>query len=242
MEIKEINKIIQSDDKDEKAKSVKCICINYGDFLADCEGFVQKRYHDFKCNPKHQFEKKADTILENAIHEKNFMPDLFLIRLNRKQSACNSQIDFVFELLDKSFLETDPIRKSEISEENLINENLDFNITSEDEVNLDKPTLYNNLANPIVLSYINHNIKTDYTITDTSTPMTYDGSLLKRCNILLNNIACSFSFDVYVTNNLSQEFKCTIYIDIPLDLDNQSIYNGNITLKKDTNFNFYRYR
>ena len=79
--------------------------------------------------------------------------------------------------------------KSEISEENLINENLDFNITSEDEVNLDKPTLYNNLANPIVLSYINHNIKTDYTITDTSTPMTYDGSLLKRCNILLNNIA-----------------------------------------------------
>ena len=55
MEIKEINKIIQSDDKDEKAKSVKCICINYGDFLADCEGFVQKRYHDFKCNPKHQF-------------------------------------------------------------------------------------------------------------------------------------------------------------------------------------------
>ena len=122
--------------------------------------------------------------------------------------------------------------KSEISEENLINENLDFNITSEDEVNLDKPTLYNNLANPIVLS----------TITDTSTPMTYDGSLLKRCNILLNNIACSFSFDVYVTNNLSQEFKCTIYIDIPLDLGNQSIYNGNITLKKDTNFNFYRYR
>ena len=132
--------------------------------------------------------------------------------------------------------------KSEISEENLINGNLDFNITSEDEVNLDKPTLYNNLANPIVLSYINHNIKTDYTITDTSTPMTYDGSLLKRCNILLNNIACSFSFDVYVTNNLSQEFKCTIYIDIPLDLDNQSIYNGNITLKKDTNFNFYRYK
>ena len=119
MEIKEINKIIQSEDKDEKSKSVKCICINYGDFLADCEGFVQKRYHDFKCNPKHQFEKKADTIIENAIHEKNFMPDLFLIRLNRKQSACNSQIDFVFELLDKSFLETDPIRKSEISEETL---------------------------------------------------------------------------------------------------------------------------
>ena len=41
MEIKEINKIIQSEDKDEKSKSVKCICINYGDFLADCEGFFK---------------------------------------------------------------------------------------------------------------------------------------------------------------------------------------------------------
>lgn len=45
------------------------------------------------------------------------MPDTFLIRLNRKQSACNSQIDFAFELLDKSFLETDVIRKSEIPPE-----------------------------------------------------------------------------------------------------------------------------
>ena len=56
----------------------------------------------------------------------------------------------------------DTFAKSEISEENLINENLDFNITSEDQANLDKPTLYNNLANPIVLSYINHNIKIEY--------------------------------------------------------------------------------
>ena len=108
MEIKEINKILQPENKGDQVKNIKCICINYGDFLDDCDIFVQKRYHNFKCNPKHQFEKKANTILENAIHEKNFMPDLFLIRLNRKQSACNSQIDFVFELLDQSFLETDP--------------------------------------------------------------------------------------------------------------------------------------
>lgn len=119
MEIKEIIKTLKPSNEAEKSHTVKCICINYGEFLSDCEGFVQKRYQKFKCNPKNQFEKKADAILENAIHEKNFMPDLFLIRLNRKQSACNSQIDFVFELLDKSFLETDPIRKSEISDETL---------------------------------------------------------------------------------------------------------------------------
>lgn len=132
--------------------------------------------------------------------------------------------------------------KSDIIEENMINEKLDFNITSEDEANLDTPTLYNNLANPIVLSYVNSNIKTDYTITDTSTPITYDGSLLKKCNVLLNNITCNISFDIYITNHLDQEFKCTIYIDIPLETEDKSIYDGNITLKKDNNFIFYRYK
>lgn len=132
--------------------------------------------------------------------------------------------------------------KSDIVDTNLINDRLDFNVTSEDEANLDTPTLYNNLANPIVLSYVNSNIKTDYTITDTDTPITYDGTLLKKCDILLNSISSSLSFDIYITNNLGQNFKTTVYIDIPLESDEESIYDGSCTLKKDTNFVFYRYQ
>ncbi len=132
--------------------------------------------------------------------------------------------------------------KSDIVDSNLINDRLDFNVTSEDEANLDTPTLYNNLANPIVLSYVNSNIKTDYTLTDTSSPITYDGTLLKKCDILLNSISSSISFDIYITNNLDQEFKTTVYIDIPLESEEESIYNGSVTLKKDTNFIFYRYK
>ena len=132
--------------------------------------------------------------------------------------------------------------KSDIIENNKINNRLDFNITSSDEANLDTPTLYNNLANPIVLSYVNENIKTDYTLTDTSSPLTYDGSLLKRCGILLNEISSSLSFDIYITNNLNEEFKTTVYIDIPLESDTESIYNGSVTLKKDINNIFYRYK
>lgn len=132
--------------------------------------------------------------------------------------------------------------KSDIVDSNLINDRLDFNISSEDEANLDTPTLYNNLANPIVLSYVNSNIKTDYTITDTSSPITYDGSLLKKCEVLLNSISSSLSFDIYITNNLDQEFKTTVYIDIPLESEEESIYDGSVTLRKDTNFIFYRYK
>lgn len=132
--------------------------------------------------------------------------------------------------------------KSDIIDSNLINDKLDFTITSDDNASLDTPTLYNNLANPIVLSFVNSNIRTDYTITNTSKSITYDGSLLKRCEVLLNSINTSLSFDIYIVNNLNQEFKCTVFIDIPLETENKSIYNGNITLKKDTNFIFYRYK
>lgn len=132
--------------------------------------------------------------------------------------------------------------KSEMIAENEIHDKLDFTITSENEANLNTPTLYNNLANPITLSYINQNIKSDYTITDTSIPITYDGSLLQRCNVPLNTIACKLSFDIYITNNLEEEFKTTVFIDIPLETPEKSILNGNLTITQNTNFAFYRYK
>lgn len=119
---------------------------------------------------------------------------------------------------------------------------MDFTITSENEANLDTPTLYNNLANPITLSYVNQNIKSDYTITDTSVPITYGGSLLKRCNVDLASISCKLSFDIYVTNNLEEEFKTTVFIDIPLEIQEKSITDGNINKSQKCNFAFYRYQ
>lgn len=132
--------------------------------------------------------------------------------------------------------------KSTLNDENIIENNLDFNISSSDETDLSTPTLYNNLANPITLSYVNSNIKSDYTITDTTNPITYDGTLLKKCNIPLSDISCKLSFDIYITNNLDEKFKCTVFVDIPLTSNEQSIdTDGNITLKQDTNLIFYRY-
>lgn len=132
--------------------------------------------------------------------------------------------------------------KSSFSDENEIEDSLDFNISSSNETDLSTPNLYNNLANPITLSYVNSNIKSDYTITDTTNPITYDGTLLKKCNISLEDIGCKLSFDIYITNNLDEKFKCTVFVDIPLTSNEQSIdINGNITLKQDTNLIFYRY-
>ena len=131
--------------------------------------------------------------------------------------------------------------KSNIIEENVINDNFDFTITSDDNADLNNPVLYNNLANPITLSYVNQNIKSDYTITDTSTPITYDGSLLSKCNVDLNSISAKISFDINIVNNLDEKFKTTVFINIPLQDDAQSIANGSLTLKQDVNYTFYRY-
>ncbi|MFR0922539.1 MAG: hypothetical protein ACLSG7_05450 [Clostridia bacterium] len=131
--------------------------------------------------------------------------------------------------------------KSEIYENNKIENELQFETTSEDEVDLSKPVLYNNCANPITLSYVNQNIKTDYTMTDTQNPITYNGKLLKRCGVSVNSINTSISFDIEIQNNKKQKFRTTIYFDIPYEDEDKSINDGSIVVEKNMNFNFYRY-
>lgn len=131
--------------------------------------------------------------------------------------------------------------KSELEEKNKIEKELEFKITSENEADLSNPVLYNNCANPITLSYINQNIKTDYTMTDTENPITYNGKLLERCGVKLETIETSISFDVEIENNKSQKFKTTVFLDIPYQNESTTIYEGNFKTNKDTQFDFYRY-
>ena len=131
--------------------------------------------------------------------------------------------------------------KSEFDESNIIEKEIEFETTSEDSVDLSKPILYNNCANPITLSYINQNVKKDYTITDTENLITYNGKLLERCGVSISSIESSISFDIYIENNKNQKFKATVYFNIPYQNEEKSIYDGSLIIKKDTDFNFYRY-
>lgn len=126
------------------------------------------------------------------------------------------------------------------SEYSLIEKELDFNISSKDNEDLKTPTLYNNCANPITLSYVNDKIKTDYGISNTSGSITYDGSLLKLCGILLSSLNAKVSFDIHITNNLDQEFKCTVFIDIPVEKAGKSLYDGALKVENSNNFKFIR--
>ncbi len=125
-----------------------------------------------------------------------------------------------------------------IDENNLINEDLDFKISNDDKIDYSTPTLFNNCANPITLSYVNSNITNDYTIDNSQNSLSYDGSILKKCNVLLSDIKCSFSFTVNIENNYGEKFRCPVYIDIPLNNDVSSIYDGSYIYTYNPNWIF----
>lgn len=131
--------------------------------------------------------------------------------------------------------------KGELKEENKIEEKLEYKITAENQVNLKEPILYNNCANPVTLTYINQNLKNEYTITDTQNPIIYNGKLLERCGIKLNSIETQISFDIEIENNKEEKFRTTIWFNIPYQNDDNTVLEGKLIKEENVKFNFYRY-
>ncbi len=194
---------------------------------------------NFTIENLYQFTDMALFINSTSMEEKtmeNTFKEVSIHNINYNLMPEMGQPKLYFKSLNQFAKSDIPIAEHEITD------HFNFTVTADDEANLDAPILYNNLANPITLSYHNQNIKTDYTLTNTATPITYDGSLLKRCNVDLNSIACKLSFDIYITNNLDEKFKTTLFIEIPLQAEGKSILDGNLNVTQDTNYVFYRYQ
>ncbi len=127
-------------------------------------------------------------------------------------------------------------------EENKINDSIEFDIVNSGDIDYSKPTLYSNCQNPITLEYVNSEMEEDTIISDISTPLVYDGSLLKKAGILLSQMKCTLSFTITIINNYNQKFVATVYIDIPLEdsMNNTSIYDGKI-VKNIENTNLVKF-
>ena len=121
-----------------------------------------------------------------------------------------------------------------------ITESIVFDTTSENEIDYSSPVLYNNTANPITLCYVNSNIITNYTLADTISNLSYNGNLLKQCNITLNSIACKVSFDIIIENNSDETFTCPISLNIPLSTESSTLYDGSLTLTDKVNYKFIK--
>ena len=202
------------------------------------------------CDSKNKTSSKSNFTIENlysytdiALFIENFPDENSMQNTLKEVSISNIKFSKTPSVGEPKLFYKDinNFANSTIVDDNVINDSLTFEVTSEDSADLSKPDLYNNCANPIVLSYVNENIKTDYTITDTSNPITYNGSLLQRCNVSLDTLTSSISFDIFITNNKNEKFRTSVFLDIPYEYNGQSIYDGSLTVRTTGNFDFYRY-
>ena len=79
-----------------------------------------------------------------------------------------------------------------------------------------------------------------YTIPDNSSNISHNGSLLKTCGITLNSISCKLNATVEITNHLDDVFTCPLALTIPLSTEDSTIYDGSLTLKDNTSYNFIK--
>lgn len=169
---------------------------------------------------------------ENGLYKNNTIKSLYIDNIQIKPTPTYGNANLYFKPVSafaQSTLLTEPIK-----------EKLEFGITLDGELDFgNNPELYASCTTPITLSYINKDIKQDFAITDTSSALSLDGSALKRAGILLSTIQSTISFDITLVNNLNQTAKCNIILEMPLQNENESIYDGYLVLDKEVDFKFY---
>lgn len=97
---------------------VTCVCLNYEQFITDCDMLTLERYRKFNINPKKRLQNKIEKIVDEIFFKVRSLPFHFCLRLEHPHSICNCRIDFTFEVLDKDFLQED-IRGNELTEDEL---------------------------------------------------------------------------------------------------------------------------
>ena len=106
------------------------------------------------------------------------------------------------------------------------NNRIDFKIINTNQENennnYDEPTFYSDCSNPISLGFLNKNILTNYSISDTAKTISFNGKVLKEANINLEDINYILNFTIHIVNNLDEKFAYNMKLDVNLD----GIYDG----------------
>ena len=125
------------------------------------------------------------------------------------------------------------------------NNRIDFTIINTNQENenhnYDEPTFYTDCSNTITLGYLNKDILTNYSVTDDSKSISFNGKVLKEANIDLEDINYTLNFTIHIVNKLNQKFAYNMKLDVNLNDDNGGIYNGYIYKGKSTSGSEYRF-
>lgn len=173
---------------------------------------------------------------ENGLSSKNTVKELYINNIKYNETPILGKCDIYYKNLND-------FGKLSYIEENKISDIFKFNVITENRnPDYSNKEVHTTISSPICFEFVNKDIKTNYIISDISTPLVYDGSLLQRCNVPINDINCNFSFSINIINNLEQHFVCNVNISIPLkdDYNKTNIYDGKIQ-KEINNLNKYKF-
>lgn len=157
------------------------------------------------------------------LSNKNTVSELYIdnIHINKKanigESALNYKNPYSFGKYTDSINKTDRIDFN-ILHTNADNENNDFST----------PTFFTDCSNPITLGYMNKNVKTNCDILDSKEKVDFNGKLLKLADVNLDDISYELSFQIHLKNSLEQSYVYGVNLNIPLQDNNSSIYDGYI--------------
>ena len=74
-----------------------------------------------------------------------------------------------------------------------------FDVLNDGELNYAEPKIYADVSNPITLEYLNKEVK-NASYTDVTEELTYDGSLLRKSSVNLNDIEGTLIFNITIIN------------------------------------------
>lgn len=121
------------------------------------------------------------------------------------------------------------------------NDRIDFNIVNTNDENenhnYDEPTFYTDCSNPISLGYLNKDLLTNYSVSDNSKSISFNGKVLQEANVNLDDINATLNFSIHIVNNLNQKFS----YNMKLDIDLNGIYDGYTYKGKNTSGSEYQF-
>ena len=136
------------------------------------------------------------------------------------------------------YLDSTKFGTGKISKNYEINPSIDFTIlnysNAENTISYNTPIFFADGSNPITLKFVNM-IEKNFII-ENNEKLKFDGSLLKRTNVKIENLKTNIYFDINIKNYNNEEYYTTINLSIPIKNNSSNIFNGSI-LENKTNQN-----
>jgi len=154
-------------------------------------------------------------------------------------SICNIKLDTSSDIGNKFVNYKNPLSYGKFADLQYNDKDITFSgIATNDENNnadYNSPVFYADCSNPVSLGYVDLGVLKDYNVPEddnygtslNARTILFDGSLLKKAGIKIEDLKCNLSFTIKIKNYLDEEFTCDVVLNSIAGDD--SIYNGYYT-------------